>query len=191
MKKWLRRMRGAVRMGFVWGIAWWLVGMLIELVHDVWPNPLGALVDIWPAALGIPAFLGGLTFSALLGIVGRRRRFEELSLPGFAALGALGGVLVSLGPALMVAVGFASVHGPYTVWQVTAPMMIPLALVGATSAAGSLMLARKAERLERLQGGEALSEIDLAKEKAAISQPHDEALELRQRQRDALELPRT
>lgn len=156
---WLRRVRGAFRMGLIWGAAWALVGFFIELIHNVWPNPLGSLVDIWPAALGIPAFFGGLAFSTLLGIVGRHRRFAELSLPGFAALGAVGGVLVSLGPALMVAVGLASIHGEYTVWQVTAPMMVPLALVGASSAAGSLALARRAESLGSIAEGESAAEV--------------------------------
>lgn len=154
MKNWLKRIRSALRMGLIWGTGWALVGLLIELVHNVWPNPLGSLVDIWPAALGGPAFLGGLAFSTLLGIAGRHRKFSELSLPGFAALGAAGGVLVSLVPALLVAVGLASLKAPYTLWQVVVPMMVPFALVGATSAAGSLMLARRAESLEWLAGSE-------------------------------------
>lgn len=98
--------------------------------------------------------MGGLAFSTLLGIVGRHRRFAELSLPGFAGLGAVGGVLVSLGPALLVAVGLASIDPPSTVWQVTVPLMGPLALVGASSAAGSLAVARVAESRESLPASE-------------------------------------
>jgi hypothetical protein len=146
-------------MGLIWAAVWVLVGFLIEGIHDVWPTPLGSLVDIWPAALGGPAFLGGVAFSMLLGIAGRRRRFEELSLPGFAALGAAGGALVSLVPALMVAVGFARIHGPRTVWQVTASLMVPFALVGAVSAAGSLVLARKGEARASLAGSEDVPEL--------------------------------
>lgn len=166
MRRWWRRVRGAVRMGLIWGTAWAAVGMLIELVHNIWPNPLGALVDIWPAALGAPAFLGGLAFSALLGLAARRRRFSELSLPGFAALGALGGVLVSLGPALLVAVGLASINAPHTLWDVTLTMMIPFAVVGATSAAGSLVLARRAEDQEWLADPENAPDVHLAEDEA-------------------------
>jgi hypothetical protein len=36
------------------------------------PNPLGSLVDIWPAVLAIPGFFGGLAFSTVLGIAGPR-----------------------------------------------------------------------------------------------------------------------
>ena len=81
MKGWLRRIRGAFGMGLAWGIAGFLAGVGIELAHNLWPDPVGRVVDIWPAALGMPAFLGGIAFSAVLGIVGRRRRFDELSLP--------------------------------------------------------------------------------------------------------------
>jgi hypothetical protein len=173
MKSWMRRVRGAVRMGLIWAAGWALVGMLIELVHNVWPNPLGSLVDIWPAALGLPAFFGGLTFSTLLGIAARRRRFAELSLPRFAALGALGGVLVSLGPALLVAVGLASIKEPYSLWQVTLTMMVPIALVGATSAAGSLALARRAESRESLAAGENAAEMELAEVEASLRELHE------------------
>jgi len=60
MKKWLRRIRGAVGMGLTWGVAGFLAGIGIELVHNLWPNPLGSAVDIWPAALAYPGFLGGV-----------------------------------------------------------------------------------------------------------------------------------
>lgn len=50
----------------------------------------------------------------MLGIAERRRRFDELSLPRFAAWGAVGGVLLSLVPAAMVAVGLASIGGADT-----------------------------------------------------------------------------
>lgn len=107
MKSWPRRIRGAVGMALTWGVAGALVEFGIELIHNVWPNPLGAL----------------------------------------------GGVLVSLGAALLVAVGLASIKAPHTLWQVTVTMMVPFALAGAASAAGSLLLARRAESRESLARG--------------------------------------
>ena len=153
MRKWTRILGAAVRMGLTWGIPAALVGFGIEFVHNVWPNPLGRMVDIWPA-MAIPAFLGGFTFSMLLAIVARGRKLEELSLPVFAALGTLGGVLVALAPAMMIAFGLASLHGTATVWDVTGPLVVPLALFGGGSAAGSLVLARRAERLELEAGSQ-------------------------------------
>jgi hypothetical protein len=62
-------------------------------------------------ALAVPGFVGGACFSVVLGIAGRRRRFEDLSLSRFAAWGALGGLLLSLVPAAMVAVGLPQGKG--------------------------------------------------------------------------------
>jgi hypothetical protein len=49
-------------MGLTWAAGWALVGVLIELFID----PMGSLVDVWPTALTIPRFLGGAVFSAVL-----------------------------------------------------------------------------------------------------------------------------
>jgi hypothetical protein len=146
-------------MGLVWLAVWAGVGMVIEWIHDWWPNPLGRMVDIWPAVLGLPAFFGGVTFSVFLGIVARGRKFSELSVPGFAALGALGGALVSQVPTFMVLLGLADLHGPATLWQITLPLMVPVAIMGGTSAAATLMLARRSERLEPLSAGERRPEL--------------------------------
>ncbi len=58
MKKWLRRIRGAVGMGLTWAAGWALVGVLIELFAD----PSGSLVDMWVQTLAILGFLGGAVF---------------------------------------------------------------------------------------------------------------------------------
>ena len=70
MNSWWRRIRAAVGLGLTWAVGWGLVGLGIEVIHNVWPNPIGSLVDIWPAALGYPAFFGGVVFSTVLGIAG-------------------------------------------------------------------------------------------------------------------------
>ncbi len=164
MKKWLRRVRGAVGIGLTWALGGALVGMGIELIHNVWPNPLGSLVDIWPAALALPAFLGGLVFSAVLGIAGRRRRFDELSLPRFAAWGAAGGLVVSLLPAAMAALGLVRLLVP--VWPLTAALVGPLTLGSAIAASGSLALARRAEDREPLGGPRDVDAVGLTEEEA-------------------------
>jgi len=162
MKIWLRRIRGALGMGLTWALAGFLAGMGIELIHNIWPNPLGSAVDIWPAALAYPGFFGGVAFSAVLGIAGRRRRFDELSLPGVAAWGAVGGLLVSLIPAAMVAVGLATPNVP--VWQITLAILGPFTVGGAIAASASLALARKAEDRELLDGGRTLADVGLTEE---------------------------
>lgn len=174
MRGWLRRIRGAVGMGLTWAAGAFLLGAGIELIHNIWPNPLGALVDIWPAVLAYPAFLGGIAFSAVLGIVGRRRRFDELSLPGFAALGAAGGILVSLIPVAIAVLGIATPNVP--VWRITLALLGPLTVGGAVAAAGSLALARMSEDRELLAAGDDVSEVGLTEDEArALLDGHGDA----------------
>jgi hypothetical protein len=71
MKKWLRRIRGAVGMGLIWAVGGFLVGGGIEMIHSVWPNPLGSMVDIWPVTLALPAFFGGVVFSTARELLGK------------------------------------------------------------------------------------------------------------------------
>jgi uncharacterized membrane protein YdcZ (DUF606 family) len=149
-------------MGLTWALAGFLAGMGIELIHNIWPNPLGRAVDIWPAALAYPGFVGGVAFSAVLSIAGRRRRFDELSLPRVAAWGAVGGLLVSLIPAAMVAIGFATPNVP--LWQITIALVGPFTVGGAIAASASLAVARMAEDRELLDGGREVADVGLTEE---------------------------
>jgi len=166
MKKWLRRIRGAVGMGVTWALGWALFGLLIGVTSILLPGlPWDAFFEVFDAplpALAVPGFFGGALFSTVLGIAGRRRRFDELSLPRFAAWGAVGGLLLGLVPAAMVAVGLASVEGGgLSLWQLTALISGPLALLSAGSASGSLMLARMAEDRALLEAGEDVAEVGI------------------------------
>jgi hypothetical protein len=167
MKKWLKRIRGAVGMGLTWAVGWAIAGMLIGVASLLLPGlPWDSFFAVFDAplpALAVPGFFGGALFSVVLGIVGRRRRFDELSLPRFAAWGAVGGLLLSLAPAAMVGVGLAHIgRDGLGLWQLTAVISGPLVLLSAASAAGSLMLARKAEAREFLGAGEGAVEAGLA-----------------------------
>jgi hypothetical protein len=151
MQSWVRRIRGALGMGVTWAAAWAVVGLLIGVTSLLLPGlPWDAFFAVFDAplpALAVPGFVGGAIFSVVLGIAARRRRFDQLSLPRFALWGALGGVLLSLVPAAMVTVGLATIgKGALGLWQLTAVVSGPLALLCAGSAAGSLALARRAEQ---------------------------------------------
>ena len=52
------------------------------------------LVDMWPMELGLPGFVGGLLFAALLAITGRVARFETMSAARLSGLGAMAGTLL-------------------------------------------------------------------------------------------------
>lgn len=164
MKSWQRRIRGALGMALIWGGIGFLAGFGIEMVHNIWPNPITGRVDIWPAALALPGFFGALLFSAVVGIVGRRHRFHELSLPRFTAWGAAGGFLLSLLPAAMVTVGFGDAKVP--LWQMTGALLGPCVLGGAVAAAGTLFLARRAEDRELLAAARDVSNVGLTEDEA-------------------------
>jgi hypothetical protein len=160
MKKWLRRIRGAVGMGLAWAVAWALAGvLLIGLPSKLLPGlPWDRFFEVFDAplpAMAVPGFFGGVFFSMVLGIAGRRRRFSELSLLRFAAWGAVGGLLLILFPFALVAVGLASREGSDTgTWQILATIGGPFILLSAASATGTLMLARMTERRESLEATE-------------------------------------
>jgi len=52
-------------------------------------------VDMWPAELGLPGFIGGLFFAALLVLTGQLGRFERLPSSRLAAWGTLAGLLLA------------------------------------------------------------------------------------------------
>ncbi len=170
MKKWLRRFRGAVGMGLTWAVGWALFGVLIGVTSVLLPGlPWDLFFEVFDAplpALAIPGFVGGALFSTVLGIAGRRRRFDELSLPRFGAWGAVGGLLLSLVPVAMTAVGLASAAPGVDLWLITAAISGPMALLSAVSATGSLALARMAEDGELLDASADVAEVGLSEGEA-------------------------
>lgn len=156
MTTWLKRARGAIGMGVTWAIAWALFGILIGVTSLLLPGlPFwDAFFRVYDAplpTLAIPGFIGGALFSLVLGTLGRHRRFDELSMPRFAAWGAVGGLLVSLVPTVLVGLGLATISSAYaSPWQITAMIAGPLVFLSAASAAGSLALARRAQGRVRL-----------------------------------------
>jgi hypothetical protein len=97
---------------------------------------------------GAFGFVAGVIFSGVLGLVEGRRRFDQMSLPRFAAWGAAGGFLLSSAFVLAVSAGDPTflrnllVVGP------------AFAVAAAGSAAGSLALARRAQGRELLETAE-------------------------------------
>jgi hypothetical protein len=146
----MRRIRGAIGMGITWAIGWAVAGVMIGVASMLFPglpwNTFFKFFDAPLPALAVPGFFAGALFSIVLGVVGRRRRFDELSLPKFTAWGAAGGALLSLVPATMVGLGLATLRADLNIWAVTVVIAPPLTALSAVSAAVSLMIARRAER---------------------------------------------
>src|SRR5688572_24667225 len=130
MKKWLKRLRAALGLGFIWALGWGLVG---GFVMEAFVDPHGRIADMWPQGLAMTGFLGGLIFSVVLWMTEGRRRFDELSLPRVGVWGAIAG-------ALMILVGISiGLQLP-----VALMLLAPVTLLSAASATGSLALARRA-----------------------------------------------
>src|SRR6185503_18367224 len=89
MGKWLRRIRGAIGMGFTWAIACAALGGAPRWVLGYNPDaPFGLI-------FGVFGFVSGVLFSVLLVLTEGRRRFDQMSLPRFAGWGAMSGLLLS------------------------------------------------------------------------------------------------
>ena len=128
MRKWLRRTRGAIGMGCIWAAAWAAVGFVPRWL-------LGITSDLpFPFLFGALGFIAGITVSGLLVLTEGRRRFDQMSLPRFAAWGATGGLLLS---ALFV-------RGTSLSGSQVLDISATLTLTSAVCAAGSLAVARRA-----------------------------------------------
>jgi len=136
MKRWGRRIRAAIGMGLIWGAAWFAAGILLARVPGFYSDLPFALLF---APLG---FVTGIVFSGILVAIEGRRRFDRMSLSRFAGWGAVSGFLLSG----IFVVGAALRGGP--VWGEFLVFGPPLAMAGAVCAAGSLAVARWAERRE-------------------------------------------
>jgi hypothetical protein len=150
MKKWLRRIRGALGMGVAWGLAWFGAGMVLLLIVG-----LDAADVPFPIGFGVLGFLAGMLFSGILGLVERGRGFDQLSLPRFAGWGAAGGLLFSV--LFVLAVTLSGAGALLDDLVLLGPLF---AAAGAASAGGALALARRADH--RLPGsGSAAEEPEL------------------------------
>ena len=136
MEKWGRRIRAAIGMGLTWGAAGFGAGALLARVP-------GFYSDLPFALLFAPLGFGtGIIFSGILVVSEGRRRLDRMSLSRFAAWGALSGLLLSGIFVVGAALRGESLWGEFLVFG---PV---LAIASAVCAAGSLALARRAERRE-------------------------------------------
>jgi hypothetical protein len=155
MKTWLRRIRGAIGMGLIWGAAWGVAGTIVMLGFLL---KTGNRPDApFPIMFGAFGFVAGVVFSGVLRLVEGRRRFGQMSLPRFAMLGAIGGVLLCA--TFMLAV---SLRGDPAFLQNLLVVGPIVAVVAAGSAAGSLALARRAQDRALLEATEDVTAVGLS-----------------------------
>ena len=137
MPRWLRVARGMIGVGLIFAAGVGVVASAIAAV--LWlvsgtasPRELIQLV----AKTTIIAFPVGIAFAALVAISAGGRRFDRLSIPLFAALGAGGGLVLFL----MLGVSGAFAH--WSVADAIANLTI-LTAMGGASATATLMVARR------------------------------------------------
>ena len=155
MSNWLKRIRGAVGLGLIWGAAWGAVGATLGLLFGGLAGFVGAGVNY-----ALSGFLAGGAFSVFVAIVEGRRTFDEMSIGRFAVLG--GGTMLAL--QLSVFALWAAV----AVLPLNVPQMGVAAafatVMGAGSAAASLALARQADDRDLLDSGGDVAEVGLTEE---------------------------
>ena len=164
MKKWLRRVRGAILMGLTWAIIWMPAGLLIGAIVD----PDGTMDEPWIAVGTFPGFLAGVLFSVVLGVAASRRRLDELSVKKVGAWGAAAGLVIGA--------------FPFTIGDLNpgVPRWLPLVVMGsvtalsAISAAGSLVLARKSESRGVAELGAGMPEFEVAEREAVPEGRHQQ-----------------
>lgn len=144
MPSWLRVIRGMVGTGLTFaagiGVIGSLIGLIGVLAGELSAGELLAIV----ARTSVVAFIVGVAFSAVLATSARGLPFQKLSLRLVTSLGAAVGLLYFL----LIAISGLKV------WSVTDAIanLAILLLLGAGSAAGTLILARRAGRT--LKSGE-------------------------------------
>src|SRR6266513_5102533 len=132
MRKWLRRVRGAIGMGFTWAAAWSAAGFVLAVVTRFRADAP------FPLVFGVLGFIAGVIFSALLALIEGGRTLDQMSLPRFAGWGAMGGLLLSALFARAASLG----------WGDVLALAPTLAVASAVCASGSLAMARRGRRRE-------------------------------------------
>lgn len=144
MKALLRRLRGALGVGLTWAVGWavvvFLIGTVIGIVDpdsiDAGEEPLRmALTIIAPVGL-----ISGLFFAVFMSVAEHRKSVRDLSLLRAALWGALGAAVLPLLTPMNDAV------------------LSTVCPLGALFAAGTVALARRAERRESQTSSQPASE---------------------------------
>ena len=165
-----RRWRAVLRTALMWGAAWTVAGgTLIALVTLFDPTPeveslpgrfavavlSGAM---WGVRFGLIGAVMGTLFSTVVRLGYRGRRLADISPVRFGLLGAVvGGVGV---PLFLQTMNVLSGTGPIA-WGLVTDDGVWASLFGGAAAAGSILLARRAEaRSPAVSGSEELDAVD-------------------------------
>lgn len=148
MRRWLRRLRGALGIGTLWGVAGTVVGVVGGAIGGLLLGlPVGYLMPVFGLYAGSTGFLLGSGFSLILAVQGERGALGELSPKRAAVLGAIAGAAL---PLAWLLAPFGELLTDLTALPLGQFLMVLLAsgatcgALGAAMAAGTLALARRA-----------------------------------------------
>ena len=156
----LQRIRGAIGMGLTWAAGWAPIGAVTGWITGAFLGfPPGVVTVNYAVTFGVLGVIGGTIFATVLRLAEGGRSFDQLSLPRFVAWGALGGLLLG---GLAVAAGLLGA-GLTTLGAV---IVGASTLLGAGSAAGTLLIARAAHGQASPTGGEDVADAGLTGDRA-------------------------
>lgn len=139
MSQWLKRVRGAVGTGVLWAVAWAPVAVIVGTKII---DPDDSMDEMWFMVGALPGFLSGVVFSLLVSRFARHQKLGELSIARTARWGAMAGAAIGALPFILGDTGGRPWIG------LAAGVIGTFAFLSAGSAAGSLVLAQRAERRE-------------------------------------------
>lgn len=159
MGTWWRRIKAAVGNAVTWALGWTVfgVGLGAFMGFGIAGIPFLAYVARLALTVGLAGFFAGGSFALVVGVMERKRTLADLKVGRMALWGALGGMALPSFALLSALVGGSMI----TVSAMLAVLGLT-GVLGAGCSAGSLLLARRAERLE-LEAG-ALDELGAGSE---------------------------
>lgn len=137
MPAWFRRIRAALVIGITWALGWAPFGVPVALIVD----PTNRLDEPWLLIFAIPGFIGGVCFSAVVANRGRGHTLLDLRPRRVALWGAGAGLVTGTVPFLI-----GEPAGNVSVPLLATVVIGTVGALSAVSAAGSLLLAQRAER---------------------------------------------
>lgn len=133
MNNWLSGIRGTILTISLWVVGWGVgFGGLIEAFID----PDGKVLDIWPVAMAIPGFIGGVVFAGLMAVTESRVGLDTVSYLRSVLFGAAAGFVIG---AIAMARGIE-------LTLTTGKIFIITILLGMTAALGTSVFFRLAAR---------------------------------------------
>lgn len=136
----LKQIGFAIGVGLVWFVLAAFIGFI---VFEGLIDPDGRIVDIWPAALGIPAFFGGTLFVLLVRLFEGPRPLHHVSFTRAGLLGGMSGALLPPLFVLMTLLGFGDWRDDRVPWRGLGLMAGLMAVSFAAAGSASVWYARR------------------------------------------------